>query len=225
MDTGDKLFFDILSALDKAGILKELILIGGWCQKLYRIHFNYPVELSSLRTADIDFLIPLPIKIEREVNLPAVFSQLGFEEVFYGSEGFRKYVHPDLEIEFLVAETGITKDKPFPVKKLNINAQRLRYLDILQKDPMIINVNNIHITVADPCAFVLNKLITSTRRKLKQKGEKDLTTAIELGEYLLHNAEYQNRMRLIFNSLHPGIRKKIIQIVKNKSDIVLNHLI
>jgi hypothetical protein len=223
MDAGDKLFHNILSELEKAGVLKNLILIGGWCQKLYRIYFDNPAELSALRTADIDFLIPLPIQIEKKVNLPAVFSRLGFDEVFSTSTGYRKYVHPDLEIEFLVAEVGRAKDKPFPVKMLNINAQRLRYLDILQRDPIIIDVNDIKVTIADPCAFVINKLITSTRRKNMQKREKDLTTAIELGEYLLNN-KYQNRIRLIFNGLHPRIKKKIMQIIKIKSEILYIHL-
>ena len=100
MDAGDKLFYNILSELDKAGVLKNLILIGGWCQKLYRIYFDNPAELSALRTADIDFLIPLPIQIEKKVNLPAVFFGLGFDEVFSTSTGYRKYVYPDLEIEF-----------------------------------------------------------------------------------------------------------------------------
>jgi len=128
--------------------------------------------LSSLRTADIDFLIPLPIKIEKKIDLPSIFSKLGFDEEFSTSAGYRKYVHPDLEIEFLVAELGREKDKPFPVKALNINAQRLRYLDILQKDPLIIDVNNIKVTVAIPVLSLINKLITSTRRKINKRARK-----------------------------------------------------
>jgi hypothetical protein len=223
VEAGDRLFFTILSELDKAGILKSLILIGGWCQKLYRIYFNNPVELSPLRTADIDFLIPLPIQIEKKIDLSSVLAKLGFDETFSTSAGYRKYVHPDLEIEFLVTEVGRATDKPFHVKILNINAQRLRYLNILQKDPIIIDVNDIKVTVANPSAFVINKLITSTRRKNKQKREKDLTTAIELREYLLYN-KYQNRIRLIFNGLHPRIKKKIMQIIKIKSEILYTYL-
>ena len=117
---------------------------------------------------------------------------------------------------------GRTGEKPFAVKALNINAQRLRYLDILQKDPMIITINNIRIPIAEPCAFVINKLITSTRRRNKQKRDKDLTTALELGEYLLNNNKFRNVLKLIFNELHPRIRKNILQTVKIKSDLLYN---
>ena len=218
MEENDNLFFKILSELDKAEILQYLILIGGWCQKLYRLFFNNPVELSSLRTADIDFLIPLPVKINKTIDVPDIFKNLGFDEVFSGLGGYTKYVHPDLEIEFLISESGKGKNKPHLIKELNINAQGLRYLHILQKCTMSITINNIKVIVPKPTAFVLNKLITSTRRENSVKREKDLSTAIELGEYIIDNNKYKIEIKKLYDQLHPRIKKKIFDIIKIKSE-------
>ena len=47
--------------------------------------------------------------------------------------GYTKYVHPELELEFLIAELGRGKgNKPYEIPKLHINAQGLRFLNLLQ---------------------------------------------------------------------------------------------
>jgi hypothetical protein len=99
MERRYKLFFDILSQLNNEGVLQKFILIGGWCQILYKQFFGNPVEISTLRTADVDFLLPNPLKIDKAVNIPLIFKKLGFDEEFSTPEGYTKYVHPDLEIE------------------------------------------------------------------------------------------------------------------------------
>jgi hypothetical protein len=51
-------------------------------------------------------------------------------------DGYVKYVHPDLEVEFLIPERGKGRDKPYTIDKFHINAQGLRYLDLLQRHGM-----------------------------------------------------------------------------------------
>jgi hypothetical protein len=140
MEKGDKLFYDILSLLDKQGILQQFILIGGWCQKLYRSKFNNPPELSALRTADIDLLVREPKNIKKNVDLTKILKSFNFDEEFSMPEGYIKYVHPEMEIELLVPAVGRASNKPFPLKMLNSNAQRLRYLDIIEKIQLRLNL-------------------------------------------------------------------------------------
>jgi len=85
-----KLFFDILSELNREGVLQDLILIGGWCQNVYKEYFGDPPEISTLRTADVDFLIPNPPKIKKKTNLSAVFERIGFDEEFSMLNGYTK---------------------------------------------------------------------------------------------------------------------------------------
>lgn len=227
MDPGDKFFVEILSALERERVLKHFILIGGWCQRLYRHHFNYPTGISALRTADIDFLVRNPEKIHTKVDIAKILKTLGFDELFH-PQGYIKYVHPDLEIEFLVPEVGKKQEKPFPLTNLNTNAQRLRHLDIIEKYPVEISFHELNVLVPQPAAFVINKFIISQRRKDASKKEKDLLAAKELGDYILKNEDQKQLLIAIFNNLNKKLQKKLLEIIKNQSlkiyDLLVNRL-
>ncbi len=106
MEKRFELFFDVLNLLVKYGVLRDLILIGGWCQYFYKIYFNNAPEVPVLRTMDIDFLIPRPAKIKKDVDIDFVLKQLGFSTEHSQLTGYVKFVHPDLEIEFITPEYG-----------------------------------------------------------------------------------------------------------------------
>lgn len=224
MERRYRLFFDILSELDKEGVLRNLILIGGWCQNVYKEHFGNPLEISTLRTADVDFLISNPPKIEKKTNLPEVFKRIGFDEEFSTLNGYAKYVHPELEIEFLTPELGKGRDKPYEIKKLNVQAQGLRYLNLLQEYTMEITFHGINIVVPEPPAFVLHKLMISERRKSRGKEENDIRVAKQIGEYLLENARQKQRMRLIYQDLPTRWKRRIIAIARQHSEGMYNLL-
>lgn len=82
-----------------------------------------------------------------------------------------------MEIEFLISELGRGKNEPYKVKELNINAQGLRYLNLLQKYTIEILFYDINLVVPEPAAFVLHKFIVSDRRQNQTKREKDIKTA------------------------------------------------
>jgi hypothetical protein len=224
MDKNEKFLYDILSVLSDAGILQNLILVGGWCQRIYRSYYGDPPEIPALRTVDIDLLILNPNKILKKVDIRKIFSKLGLDEVYSYPEGYIKYVHPDLEVEFLVSEIGKGKNKPFLVEKLNTNAQRLRYLDIIEKYHMEINFHGLKLFLPQPAAFVINKYITSQRRKDETKKVRDLVTAKELGEYILQDVNQKKLLRKIFKSLKPGIQSRLHKIIKEQSEAVYNCL-
>ena len=70
MDPGDKILFDILKDLDRIGILRYLVLIGGWCHRIYRKYYDNPYELTALTTYDLDLVIKNPEKIQIKINIP-----------------------------------------------------------------------------------------------------------------------------------------------------------
>jgi len=43
MASEDKLFFEVISASEQAGVLDSLMLVGGWCQKIYRNFYGNPL--------------------------------------------------------------------------------------------------------------------------------------------------------------------------------------
>ena len=220
MKNNDSIFENILKLLDEEGILDKLIIIGGWCLIIYRYIYNNPKEISSLRTSDIDFLIPIGQKFSKDIDIATIFSKLDFEQKFSTPKGFIKYVHPELEIEFLVPEIGRANDEPYQLKALKSNAQRLRYLDILTKYSLVIPYKNFKVRIPEPAAYVLNKILSSTRRNNQFKIDKDRKTAKELGEYILNDNKQKTLLISIFNKLNPKTQMKILKELKEISLLI-----
>ena len=122
---------EILRRLDAAHVLDGLIVIGSWCLLLYRDYFRRIAYRPSIRTRDLDFLIPLPQRFLGKVDLHDLLQDLGFVLNFKGDAGWITFQHPDLILEFLVPERGRGTLRPTAVPALGVNAQSLRFLDLL----------------------------------------------------------------------------------------------
>ena len=120
MEEKYKLLSMVLNKLQEAGALEKLVLAGSWCQYYYRILFNAPLEIPLIRTTDIDFLVPNPPKIIKAVDVTRLLNNLGFDNDFDYNTGLVKYVHPDLEIQFITPALGRGKNMPYEIKKYNI---------------------------------------------------------------------------------------------------------
>jgi hypothetical protein len=212
------LFFIILTRLEKEEVLQDIILIGGWCPLVYKEYFGNPVEISMQRTSDLDFLVPNPPRIHKDVDVSLILKGLGFDKKMSLLDGYEKYVHPDLEVEFLTPEKGRGRDKPYTIDKLHINAQGLRYLDLVQAHILKTSYNGVSINVPEPAAYVLHKFIVSDRRKKSFKREKDIETARQLGEYLLDHKDQRRRMQDIYSSMPGKWKRDLIRIVKGASE-------
>ena len=78
MTKQNNLFLATLDALHKSGVFEDIILIGSWCHHFYRVYFNNAPEIPVVRTVDIDFLIPNPAKIHKDMNIPEILRTLDF---------------------------------------------------------------------------------------------------------------------------------------------------
>lgn len=224
MEKEHDLFLVILTKLDKEEVLQDIILIGGWCPLVYKEYFGNPVEISMQRTADLDFLIPNPPRIHKDVDVSLILEGLGFDKKLSLLNGYEKYVHPELEVEFLTPEKGRGRDKPYTIDKLHINAQGLRYLDLIQSYIMKTVYNGISIYVPEPTAYVLHKFIVSGRRKKSFKREKDIETARQLGEYLLEQEKQRKKMHEIYVDMADKWKRDLMRIVKGASEKIYTFL-
>jgi len=102
----------VLKELQAKGVLDGLVIVGSWCQYYYRVLFDNAPEIPLLRTLDIDFLVPNPSKFKINVDVSQLLNRLGFDSDFDHITGLVKYVHPDLEIQFLTPASGRAKDTP-----------------------------------------------------------------------------------------------------------------
>jgi len=208
-------FVKTLKALHDAGALKELILVGSWCHHLYRFYFNNAPEIPIVRTLDIDFLIPNPARIKKEINIPEILTRLDFIPLHHYITGLTKFVHPELELEFLTPDLGRGKgSKPYEIAKLHINAQGLRYLNLIQAHAVEVKYLNMFIKVPEPAAYVLHKFIVFELRNQEAKQERDLYSAKAITEFLIGNDNQNQKLVNIFYSLPLKWQKKILKNTK-----------
>jgi len=175
--------FKALSVLEP--YLDDIVIVGGWVPFLYQRYGRIPARHPVLRTADIDFVVPRHIE---ECGRPAIddlLSGAGYTTRNYGDEGsIVKYelASPETEIEFLTPEIGRPGKAALTVQS-GLNAQALRYLQILLEHTRKIEINDtiessdisLAVKVPLPEAFIYQKgLALSRRRSDTLKIYKDL---------------------------------------------------
>ncbi|MCP4763788.1 MAG: hypothetical protein GY870_18600 [archaeon] len=109
MERKYKLVSKIIEELHRSGALHKLVLVGSWCTHYYRDMFEHGNKfIPLLRTMDIDFMIPSPHKINKEVNVHELLTRMKFKPAFQTLSGLVKYRHAELEIEFHTPENDVS---------------------------------------------------------------------------------------------------------------------
>ena len=218
MKNQSDLVFKVLSKLQKVEILDHVLLIGSWCAKFYESYFKGIDYFPRLMTRDIDFAVPRGARFSQEVDLEKLLASEGFEIEFLG-DGYMRLESDQLMIEFLVPEVGRSTTKPYPLKALKWNAQPLRHLDMLWRDPIKIKLDQLIIHLPHPIDFCLNKLIVSGKRKNKDKQLKDLETAALILEALQVKGELEI-LKQVLKTL-PKKEQKAVMLVLEKIEFKL----
>jgi hypothetical protein len=210
-----ELCVEVLRRLDKADVLRHIVLVGSWCTLFYKEYFAQVRYSPLIRTRDIDFLIPRPSAIKARVDAAQLLESLGFVVGFTGSQGYIRLEHPQLIVEFLVPEKGRPSEKPYPLPQLGLNAQALRFMDFLSAHTITTMVEGMAVTVPHPANFALQKLLILNRRNLPEKALKDKEAAIQLLKALSDKQEL-DFVKKVFNSMpkrwQATVQKVLIQI-------------
>ena len=217
MEEKYKLLSAVLQKLQEEGVLNGLVIVGSWCQYYYRILFDDAPEIPMIRTTDIDFLVPNPSKFQNKVDVSDLLNSLGFDSDFDYSTGLVKYVHPDLEIQFLTPASGRVKDAPYEIKQLNINAEGLTYMKMLQDYRFSMMHHGVTVWLPEPEAFCLHKILISHKRKNSEKKEKDLMAAKSIGELCLEYKTRRERLKSIYDRQPKKWQKSISDTLKELS--------
>ncbi len=208
---------EVLRRLDKAGVLKYIILVGSWCTLFYKSFFAGVNYVPVLKTRDIDLLIPQPLTIRVKTDVAELLKDLGFVTDFTGSQGYIRLEHPQLIVEFLVAERGRGLDKPYLLPQLGVNAQALRFLDMLAQNTISAKVEEFHLTLPHPANFALHKLLVLERRQRPEKTTKDRDAAVQILRALVDKGE-QEIVRKSFRTLPKRWQKKISAALADLDD-------
>jgi hypothetical protein len=194
------LCLEVLTRMRNAGILGNIMIVGSWCIPLYEDYFKKEAYLPPIRTRDLDLLFPIPLKLAKNADLFELLKDLGFVLDYKGEQGYITFQHPEMILEFLVPARGKESAKPFPIKGLGINAQPMRFMDALARDPIQALFGDIMVNAPHPADFALHKLLIASRRKQKEKAEKDKAQAVALLKALNESGEI-NTVRAIFQAM------------------------
>jgi hypothetical protein len=205
-----ELCIEVLRRLNKVGVLKNAMIIGSWCIPFYREYFAETNYKPSLKTRDIDFLIPLPAKFQRSTDIPNLLKDLGFIVGFKGPAGYIMLEHPSLIVEFLVPEKGKGLDKPYPLPQLGVNAQTLRFLSFLTHSRISLEIEGIPVTMPHPANFALHKLLILERRTTPDKMQKDIDAAKKILKALVEIGDSASIKRA-FESAPKRWQKKMMR--------------
>ena len=205
----------VLARLAKAGVLEDLVLVGSWCLEGYKSYFGRKMPLTTLRTRDIDFLVPRPTQLRTSVDVPALLEELGFVTDFHRG-GYIRFIHPELIVEFLVPERGRGTDHPVRVPQLKVNAQALRFLSALAEDTVTATLEGVQVRMPHPAAFALHKLLIAPRRPAHTgKHAKDVDAAIAVLEALRVHGETES-VKHHFASMPPRWQARIRQELRTR---------
>lgn len=219
-----ELCVEVLRRFNQAGILEDVILIGSWCTPFYQSYFSGIKYSPTIRTRDVDFLIPHPRDVRANVNIPDLLKDLGFIIGYRGARGYMKLEHPDLVVEFLSPEKGKGTDKPISIPRLGVNAVALRFLNLLTENTIKVAVENFEVWLPHPANFALHKLIIFQRRSKEDKAAKDRNAAIKILRALIAKGEAET-VKHVLDSMIPKWRKKVMKgLEEAKEQNILNEL-
>lgn len=139
--------------------------------------------------------------------------------------GYKKFIHPELTEEFLIPELGKGMDGVCEIKLLNINAQPLRFLNILQDNVIKIDFKGISVNVPEPAAYALHKFIIGRRRTKREKAQRDFLAAKEIAEFLIQNDEQKRKLIKIYTSFPKKWQDKINASAKEVSPVLHEFLL
>lgn len=201
-----KFLYRVLSAIRPN--LKDFVLVGGFASYLYQFHDRAkPTNLSSLLTYDIDLASGGKIRVRGGKSVHQSLLEIGLEEEFTGNctpplvRYFPKDRKPPIYVEFLTPLHGSEIKRGVSDITENIqsdlSAQKLRFLDLLLKNPWEINTSSVPafskysklvVKIPHPSMFIMQKILISERRTGKSRP-KDFAYIYQILAYLRDDSE------------------------------------
>ncbi len=162
---------ELFQALHDAGFFEESMLIGSWVMPLYQDAFGISY---ALRTLDIDFAVKLAASDRgKKSDLDGIITALGYVPVMMQS-GIRKFTRENFTVEFVAHRKGGRDDEVVAIRKWNITAAPLPFVNILLEFPFIADFGNFRVRAPIPEAYFIQKLLAAQRRPGESKRDKDL---------------------------------------------------
>lgn len=180
-----KEFFNTLVILKD--YLSDIVIAGGWAPLIYYHYILSDKNIRSLRTKDIDIVVPESLKKRREKTINELLLEAGFKHKFKSLDtppvvSYEGIIGSyEVEIEFLTHKRGPKEDIVIEVQK-GLHAQSLRFITLLLDNTIDVDIDdfliadgkNLKIRVPTPGAYIFQKGLIFVRRNKRLKKAKDL---------------------------------------------------
>lgn len=171
--------------------LGEIVLIGGWAHRLYRLDSRArKLEYPPLTTLDGDVAVPPTLKQE-ESTVRTRLIEAGFQEEYVGEDrppatNYHYGKGGGFYVEFLAPLVGGEYDRSGRRKATKevsgVSSQLLRYIEVLMISPWKIELGEENgypfkpkrtIQIANPASFLAQRILIHRERNYKDRA-KDL---------------------------------------------------
>lgn len=174
-------FLKTMTMLHENELLPQVVVIGSWAEYLYMAAGGLPGYEAAIRTLDVDILLRNK-SLKPCHDLPSLAKSYGYLLESDRLSGTTKLLLPgSLEVEFLLAKRGAGHE-PAMDTNIGICAQTLRHLEILARHTVALDFEGLSVTVPEPEAFVLHKMVINQERG--NKTEKDQQVIRRMMPYL-----------------------------------------
>jgi hypothetical protein len=187
----------VLAALSKAGVFRlRGVLVGTVAYQTYPAMLGTRLPAATVQTGDVDVAQSSEVSIAVEDGTPAMLDVLrevdrSFRAVPHTQDARRVTTYQaegGLRVDFLTPNRGPDTDEPKRLPALGTDAQPLRFLDFLIRDPqpaVILHEVGVYVSVPAPERYAVHKLIVATRRRTASaKRDKDIRQAEALLDVL-----------------------------------------
>jgi len=197
-------FGNIIAALAKAGVFRlHGVLVGSGAYPTYSAMLGARLPVSIQQTGDVDIAQFEHISVAVGDNTPPVLDVL--KEV---DKTFRPvpHVHSErnvtsyrakggLGVDFLTPNQGPDTDVPQRLPAFQTDAEPLRFLDYLIREPepaVVLHDAGVYVLVPAPERYAVHKLIVSRRRRAGEaKQQKDILQSAALLDLLAQKRSYE----------------------------------
>jgi len=230
---------DVVAALARAGVFRlRGVLVGTVAYQSYPAILGVKLSNALLQTSDVDIAQFTSISVAIGEQTPPML------EILRGvDKDFREVPHiggirhttsyqgkGGLRVDFVTPNEGPDTDLPQHLPALGTDAQPLRYLDFLIRDPVraiVLHGPGVPVLVPAPEKFAVHKLILSLERPPgAAKRDKDVAQAQALLLALLEKRPEE--LRLAWEEAHargPQWRKLLLAGMKQLSSEIRDSLL
>ena len=196
----------IVEALGEAGAFRlRGVLVGTIAYQTYAAMLGARLPSAALQTGDVDIAQFKNASVAVEEKAPAILDTLrrvdpSFRAVphMHDQRSVTAYIaEGGLRVDFLTPNEGPDTDAPAPLPALGTDAQQLRFLDFLIREPepaVLLHGEGIYVLVPSPQRYALHKLIVARRRGAgAAKTGKDVRQAEALLDLLARKRPHELR--------------------------------